>query len=77
MNAAGIDVSKGKSMVAVYRPFNEMVAKPFSANFFLTLYLQTSQPPYCKELFKRELRLCVLLRIFRTITNYPQGFSVV
>ena len=29
MNAAGIDVSKGKSMVAVYRPFNEMVAKPF------------------------------------------------
>ena len=29
MNAAGIDVSKGKSMVAVYRPFNEIVAKPF------------------------------------------------
>lgn len=29
MNAAGIDVSKGKSMVAVYRPFNEVVAKPF------------------------------------------------
>lgn len=29
MNAAGIDVSKGKSMVAVFRPFNEMVAKPF------------------------------------------------
>ena len=29
MNAAGIDVSKGKSMVAVRRPFNETVAKPF------------------------------------------------
>ncbi len=29
MNAAGIDVSKGKSMVAVLRPFNETVAKPF------------------------------------------------
>ena len=29
MNVAGIDVSKGKSMVAVFRPFNEMVAKPF------------------------------------------------
>ena len=29
MNAAGIDVSKGKSMVAVYRPFNEAVGKPF------------------------------------------------
>jgi len=29
VNAAGIDVSKGKSMVAVLRPFNETVAKPF------------------------------------------------
>ena len=29
MNSAGIDVSKGKSMVAVFRPFNETVAKPF------------------------------------------------
>ena len=29
MNAVGIDVSKGKSMVAVRRPFNETVAKPF------------------------------------------------
>ena len=29
MNAVGIDVSKGKSMVSVQRPFNETVAKPF------------------------------------------------
>ena len=29
MNSAGIDVSKGKSMVTVSRPFNETVAKPF------------------------------------------------
>ena len=29
MNSAGIDVSKGKSMVAIFRPFNETVAKPF------------------------------------------------
>ena len=29
MNSAGIDVSKGKSTVAVFRPFNETVAKPF------------------------------------------------
>ena len=29
MNSAGIDISKGKSMVAVFRPFNETVAKPF------------------------------------------------
>lgn len=30
MNAAGIDISKGKSMVSVLRPFGEVVAKPFS-----------------------------------------------
>lgn len=29
MNAVGVDVSKGKSMVAVRRPLNEIVAKPF------------------------------------------------
>lgn len=29
MNAVGIDVSKGKSMVAVARPFGEIVVKPF------------------------------------------------
>ena len=30
MNAAGIDVSKGKSMVSVMRPLGEVVAKPFA-----------------------------------------------
>ena len=30
MNAVGIDVSKGKSMVTVRRPFNEIVARPFA-----------------------------------------------
>jgi len=29
MNAVGIDVSKGKSMVAIMRPFGEIVASPF------------------------------------------------
>ncbi len=29
MNAVGIDVSKGKSMVTVRRPFNETVEKTF------------------------------------------------
>lgn len=29
MNAVGIDVSKGKSMVAVIRPFGGIVSKPF------------------------------------------------
>jgi len=32
MNAVGIDVSKGKSMVAVLRPFGEVVASPFEIN---------------------------------------------
>ena len=29
MNAVGIDVSKGKSTVAVMRPFGEVVASPY------------------------------------------------
>lgn len=29
MNAVGIGISKGKSMVAVVRPFGEIVSKPF------------------------------------------------
>ena len=29
MNAVGIDVSKGKSMVAILRPFGEIVSAPF------------------------------------------------
>ena len=29
MNAVGIDVSKGKSMVTILRPFGEIVIKPF------------------------------------------------
>lgn len=32
MNAVGIDVSKGKSMVAIMRPFGEVVAPPFEVN---------------------------------------------
>ena len=29
MNAVGIDVSKGKSMIAIMRPFGEIVSTPF------------------------------------------------
>jgi len=32
MNAVGIDVSKGKSMVAVLRPLGVVVAKPFEVS---------------------------------------------
>ena len=35
MNAVGIDVSKGKSMVAIMRPFGEIVSAPFEINPFL------------------------------------------
>ena len=33
MNAVGIDVSKGKSMIAVMRPFGEVVASPFEISY--------------------------------------------
>ncbi len=29
MNAVGIDVSKGENMIAIMRPFGELVEKPF------------------------------------------------
>lgn len=29
MNAVGIDVSKGKSMIAIVQPFGVVVAEPF------------------------------------------------
>ena len=29
MNAVGIDVSKGKSMIAILRPYGEIVSSPF------------------------------------------------
>ena len=29
MNAVGIDVSKGKSMVAILRSYGEIISKPF------------------------------------------------
>lgn len=47
MNAVGIDISKGKSMVAIARPFGEIVSKPFEVRHTsddiaaLTKYLHT------------------------------------
>ena len=32
MNAVGIDVSKGKSMVAVMQPLGVVIAEPFEVN---------------------------------------------
>ncbi len=34
MNAIGIDVSKGKSKIAIIRPFGEVVAKPFDITHY-------------------------------------------
>ena len=49
MNAVGIDVSKGKSMVAIMRPFGEIVSSPFEIkhttsdiNSLATFYLQAT-----------------------------------
>ena len=36
MNAVGIDVSKGKSMVSILRPLGETVAKPFEVHHTIT-----------------------------------------
>ena len=36
MNAVGIDVSKGKSMVAIMRPFGEVVTTPFEKEYITT-----------------------------------------
>ena len=35
MNAVGIDVSKGKSMVAILRPFGKIVFSPLKSNIQL------------------------------------------
>ena len=36
MNAIGIDVSKGKSMITVMRPFGEVVASPYEVSHTVT-----------------------------------------
>ena len=36
MNAVGIDVSKGKSTIAIMRPFGEIVTKPFEVHHTAT-----------------------------------------
>jgi len=39
MNAVGIDVSKGKSMAAILRPYGEIVSSPFEIRHTLLLHL--------------------------------------
>ena len=59
-NVAGVDVSKGKSMVTVLRPFGEVVAKPFSVGHTgselkeLADYLGVQRPSLFRELKKMK-----------------------
>ena len=59
-NVAGVDVSKGKSMVSVLRPFGEVVAKPFSVSHTgselkeLADYLGVQRPSLFRELKKMK-----------------------
>lgn len=50
MNAAGIDVSKGKSMVAVARPFGEVAVKPFQVLHTSSEGLR--KKPHPKDLYR-------------------------
>ena len=40
MNAVGIDVSKGKSTVAILRPMGEVVQTPFTAKLLRLIQFQ-------------------------------------
>lgn len=74
MNAVGIDVSKGKSTVAVLCPFGEMAASPFdedlfcesksgfgfSINFSLYLLVRLLQF-FCMNLYEAVFLSCLLL----------------
>ena len=43
MNCVGIDVSKGKSMIAVMRPFGEVVVSPFEVRLTVQVFEQSCQ----------------------------------
>ena len=57
MNAVGIDVSKGKSIVAILRPFGEVVSTPFEIkhttsdiNFDFSIVNKVASPePICMD----------------------------
>ena len=71
MNAVGVDVSKGKSMVAVRRPLNEMVAKPFEVRHTSSELKQLAD--YLKSL-EGETRVVMehTGRYYETIARYLQ-----
>ena len=54
MNAVGIDVSKGKSTVAIIRPFGEVVAEPFEVSH---TDAELRKQAYFLEKLPRETRI--------------------
>ena len=53
MNCVGIDVSKGKSMIAVMRLFGEVVVSPFEVRH------TTSEPSELAKLLKSLDEMCI------------------
>ena len=45
MNCVGIDVSKGKSMIAVMRPFGEVVVSPFEVRHLSLIHISEPTRP--------------------------------
>lgn len=66
MNAVGIDVSKGKSMVCVMRPFGEVVLEPFRFLYKgIIIKHNKTEPTYTKT----SLFLCEKRRFFMARTE--------
>lgn len=55
MNAVVIDVSKGKSMVAVIRPFGKLVVKPYEVHH---TFSELSELASTLKSLEGETRLC-------------------
>ena len=49
MNAVGIDVSKGKSMVAILRSYGEIISKPFEVKHTVSAVSYTHLDVYKRQ----------------------------
>ena len=75
MNAVGIDISKGKSMIAVMRPFGEVVAKPFEIHHTTSELKELAD--YLKSL-DGEVRVVLEYtgRYYQPITRYLHNAGI-
>ena len=71
MNAVGIDVSKGKSMVAIMRPFGEIVSTPFEIKH--TASDIHSLVELIKDVYKRQITTSTVIAWRR---NIPYSLAV-